>query len=281
MGKKQRSGNAVFADQQSGIKKTNVMKEDFGFDVPVELVPLPSGGIVYPLDSPLSGQNAIEVRAMTAREEDILTSKALIKKGTVITHLIKSCLTNKDIDVKNMLSGDRNALMVGLRVTGYGSDYTCEVECPVCEHRSKQTFNLTDLPVKQLKIDPIAEGKNLFSFELPLTKKTVEFRFLTGKDEEEIMITNDRKKKSGFTGSNLITTRLMYCVASVDGITDRSKISGFIRNMPARDSLALRKYMDEHEPGVDMKSWMDCPGCYDQSEVRLPLGATFFWPDAE
>ena len=280
MAKKQRSGNEVFSDQ-SGIKKTNVMKDDFGFDVPVELVPLPSGGIVYPKESPLSGQEAIEVRAMTAREEDILTSKALIKKGTVITHLIKSCLIDKDIDVKNMLSGDRNALMVGLRVTGYGADYTCEIDCPLCDHRSKQTFDLAELPVKKLNIKPVSTGENLFSFELPYTKKTVEFRFLTGKDEEEIMITAERKKKSGFTGSNIVTTRLLYSVVSVDGITDKSKVSGFIRNMPARDSLALRKHMDEHEPGVDMKSWMDCPSCYEQSEVRLPLGATFFWPDSE
>ena len=280
MAKKQRSGNEVFSDQ-SGIKKTNVMKDDFGFDVPVELVPLPSGGIVYPQGSPLSGQEAIEVRAMTAREEDILTSKALIKKGTVITHLIKSCLIDKDIDVKNMLSGDRNALMVGLRVTGYGAGYTCEIDCPLCDHRSKQTFDLAELPVKKLNIKPVSTGENLFSFELPYTKKTVEFRFLTGKDEEEIMITSERKKKSGFTGSNIVTTRLLYSIVSVDGITDKSKVSGFIRNMPARDSLALRKHMDEHEPGVDMKSWMDCPSCYEQSEVRLPLGATFFWPDSE
>ena len=122
-----RGSNAVFS---GGIQQTDVMKDSFGYEVPVESVPLPSLGKVYPDGNPLSGQETVEIRAMTAREEDILTSRALIKKGTVITHLIKSCLTNKAIDVKNMISGDRNALMISLRITGYGQEYGVEVDCP-------------------------------------------------------------------------------------------------------------------------------------------------------
>ena len=281
MSKGRSSRNAVFGGPQPGVPRSDVMKDDFGFEVPIELVPLPSGGVVYPVDSPLHGHDSVEVRAMTAREEDILTSKALIKKGTVITHLIKSCLTNKAIDVRNMIAGDRNALMIALRVTGYGQDYNVEVECPACSTRTKQSFDLAELPVKQLDIDPVDVGQNLFSFELPVTKKTVQFRFLTGADEEEITTTLDRKKKSGLLGDNLVTTRLMYSIASIAGITDRSKINGFIRNMPARDSLSLRKHIDKHEPGIDMKSWMSCPSCLEDSEVRLPLGAGFFWPDTD
>ena len=94
------------------------------------------------------------------------------------------------------------------------------------------------------------------------------------------MTTQERKKKSGLS-DNLVTTRLTYSIVSVDGITDRSKISGFIRNMPARDSLSLRRFIDKHEPGVEMRSWMSCGNCFTDSEVRLPLGAGFFWPDAD
>ena len=277
MAKEKRSSNEVF-NKTSTVPRTNVMKDDFGFEIPVELVPLPSGGVVYPESSPLHGQQSIEVKAMTAKEEDILTSKALIKKGTVITHLIKSCLIDKSVDVRNMISGDRNALMVALRVTGYGQQYKVEVECPACAERSSQDFDLAELPVKTLDIQPVEVGNNLFSFDLPVTKKTIQFRFLTGKDEEEIMITQERKKKRGL-GDNLVTTRLTYAIVSIEGVTDKAKIGGFIRNMPARDSLALRKHIDKHEPGIEMKSWMSCPNCLSDSEVRLPLGAGFFWPD--
>ena len=91
---------------------------------------------------------------------------------------------------------------------------------------------------------------------------------------------SDRKKKKGFADST-VTMRLSHAVISVNNITDKSKIDNFVRNMPARDSLALRKFIDEHEPGIEMKSWMDCPHCSETSEVRLPLGASFFWPDTE
>jgi len=275
------SRNKVFGGQQSNVPTSNVMKDDFGYEVPVELVPLPSGGIVYPADSPLHGQSTVEVRAMTAREEDILTSRALIKKGTVITHLIKSCMINKDVAVHKMISGDRNALMVALRVTGYGQSYDVDVTCPSCDVKNKQSFDLAELPVKQLGIEPVEIGRNLFNFELPMTKKTVQFRFLTGQDEQEIMTISERKKKSGFQGDNLVTMRLKFAIVSIDGVTDKSKINAFIRNMPARDSLALRKYIDKNEPGIEMKAWMDCPACFETSEVRLPMGAGFFWPDTE
>jgi len=271
--------NSVF-NSNKGVPRRDVLKEDFDFDVPVENIPLPSLGKTYPTDSPLHGQDSVAVRAMTAKEEDILTSRALIKKGTVITHLIQSCLIDKSINVRSALSGDRNALMVGLRVTGYGAEYSADVECPECAEKSGQTFDLSQLPIRSLEIDPVQPGENVFEFELPLTKKKVNFRFLTGADEEEIMVTNERKKKTGMTNSSLVTTRLMYSIVSVGGITDKAKISTFIRNMPARDSLALRKYIDQHEPGIDMVGWMECPHCYEHSEVKLPLGATFFWPDS-
>jgi len=266
---------------QAGMPTRNVMRDDFGFEIPVESVPLPSRGITYESDSPVANTDTLEIRAMTAREEDILTSKALIKKGTVITHLLKSCLVNKSIDPDLMLAGDRNAIMTALRITGYGSDYNVEVDCPACGQRSKQTFALTDLPIKRLDLQPVAEGTNLFDFLLPTTKKNVRFKFLTGADEQEIMTTMERKKKTGLSGENLVTTRLQHALVSIEGITDQSKLNLFIRNMPARDSLELRRHIDKNEPGIDMKSWMDCPGCMESSEVRLPMGASFFWPDAE
>ncbi len=273
--------NQVFTGgAPAGVPTRDVMKDDFGFEIPVESIPLPSRGAVYPPESPLHGKETVEVRAMTAREEDILTSRALIKKGTVITELIKSCLVDKRIDVPSMLSGDRNALMVALRVTGYGADYNVEVECPACQSKSKQVFNLSELQIKPLEIEPVQLGQNLFEAQLPVTKKTVRFKFLTGADEEEIMVIQERKKKAGAMSDNLVTTRLQFSILAVEGKTDKNLINAFIRSLPARDSLALRQVIDQNEPGIDMKSYMDCPSCSESSEVRIPLGAAFFWPDS-
>jgi len=264
----------------AGIQTKDVMRDDFGFEVPVESAPLPSNGLVYPQESALHLCQAVEIRSMTAREEDILTSRALIKKGTVITELIKSCLIDKRIHVPDMLAGDRNAIMVALRITGYGAEYAVEADCPKCNVRSKQEFNLGDMPIKRLQIEPVTKGQNLFEFKLPVTKKTVNFKFLTGRDEEEISTIQERTMKQGAQADNIVTNRLQFAIVSIDGKTDRSSINGFIRNMPARDSMSLRKFIDANEPGIDMKGDFDCPSCSEVNEVRVPLGASFFWPDA-
>lgn len=274
--------NAVFggAPQPATPHVSDVMRDEFGFEIPVDLVPLPSGGKVYPADNPLHGQQAIQVKAMTAKEEDILTSRALIKQGKVISALIKSCMVDKSVNVRDMLSGDRNALLVALRVTGYGSEYSVEVECPHCSEKSKQDFNLTELPIKPLGIEPVTPGENLFEFTLPMTKASVRFRFLTGKDEEDITVMNARRKKAGLKGDNLVTQKLQFSLVQVGEHKEPAKVQAFISRMPARDSLELRRYMDNNEPGIDMKQWMSCPSCLEQSEVAIPLGASFFWPDA-
>lgn len=262
------------------IQTSNVMKDDFNFVVPAELVPLPSRGIIYPQTSPLYGQETLEINPMTAKEEDILTSRAYIKKGTVLTKLMQSCLTNKNINPDDLISGDRNALMVAIRITGYGADYEVEVDCPECGARNKSSFDLSQLPIKRLEVEPVVFGENLFEVQLPVSKKTVRVKFLTGHDEREMMIINERKRKSGIKTDSNITDRLSRSIVSIDNITDRNKINLFVKNIPARDSLALRKFLDKNEPGVEMKSWLSCESCFEESEVNLPMGASFFWPDS-
>ena len=263
----ERSNNDIFGGspgdraKMTGMPVRNTMKDDFGLDIPTELVPLPSGGKVYP-EGPLHNVEAVEIRPMTAREEDILTSRALIKKGTVITELIKSCLVDKRINPDDLISGDRNAIMTSLRITGYGSDYTADVECPECGTKSSQAFDLTQLPLKMLECKPVNSGENLFEYKLPYTKKLVKFKFLDGNDENEITKLNERgKKQKGRSNTNLVTLRYRFQIQAIDSITDKTKIQMFIRNMPAKDSRALRKYIDDIEPGIQMKNWMECPAC--------------------
>lgn len=277
--------NAIFAardaaERAMGVTKEEVMKRDFGLDIPVSAVPIPSGGVIYPPENPLHMQQTVDIRGMTAREEDILMSRALIRKGTVITELIKSCITTDGIDVQSLIGGDRNALMIAIRILGYGAEYNGSMDCPKCEQKNEISVDLNNLEVKDLKAAPIEPGQNKFAFTLPLTKKEVVFKFLTGKEEEEILATLEAKKKRGIQNDNIITTRLLHSILSVDGITDRNKLAQFISFMPARDSIALRGYMDEIEPGVDMKFEFTCKNCEHWEVMPLPLGPSFFWPNA-
>lgn len=256
------------------------LKAEFGLDIPSELVPLPSNGKVYPVDSTLHSAEVVEIRPMTAREEDILTSRALLKKGTVITELIRSCLVDRSINPNELLTGDRNALMVAIRITGYGPDYNTEIECGECNAKMEHAFDLSSLPIKRLEIEPVSLGNNLFEFVLPYSKKRVKFRFLTGRDEEEISVMSEKQKKLGLNSESNVTTNLLHSIVSIEGIEDRSKIANFVKHMPARDSLALRNFIKDNEPGITMKQETTCPSCGHSEEVSMPLGVNFLWPSA-
>lgn len=252
-------------------------------DIPVESVPLPSLGLVYPVGSSLHGAETVEIRAMTAKEEDILSSRALIKKGTVISHLLQSCIVDRSVDARSLLGGDRNAIMIAIRVTGYGPQYDIEVQCSACRHKDKYSYDLGALPIKRLEIAPAEPGTNAFDVKLPVTGRVIRFKFLTGIDEENIVATQEKMKKLIAGGiDNLITTKLKTCIVSIDGNTDRLAIDKFVNFLPARDSLFLRKYIDNNEPGVEMKVAFACSNadCGHTEEVALPLGPSFFWPDA-
>jgi len=258
-------------------------RDQIGIELPVADVPMPSRGAIYGSDHPLHNVDVVAIKAMTAKEEDILMNRTLVRRGTVITELIKSCILDKSIDVNDMVSGDRNALMIAIRITGYGADYTPQVECPKCELKQDFPVNLTDLPLKELdleKVDQVAPGVNEFRFTLPMTNRVITYKFLTGREEEKILQDMEAKKKKGIIQENLITTRLTNCVTSIDGQTSRDAIARFCTNMPARDSLALRKHIDANEPGVEMTHDFTCssPDCAHSEVINLPLGASFFWP---
>jgi hypothetical protein len=264
----------------SQIPKSNPLQDDFGWTIPVENVPLPSLGKIYPVNSTLHGRETVQIKAMTAQEEDILLSRALLKDGTVLTHLINSCLIDKSINARDLVAGDRNALLVSVRITGYGSEYKAEVACPSCSTRQNATFDLADLEIKRLQAEPVTPGSNNFEFMLPVTKKRVVFKLLTGRDEEEITAIQERRRRAmpDIVVENVVTSRLENSIISIDGITDRNKLNSFIRSMPAYDSRSLRAYMNDIEPGIDMNGRLSCVKCGVESPVPLPLGASFFWP---
>lgn len=272
--------NAIFGTGQQSTQGASNVRSSMGLDVPTEVIPLPSQGKIYPPGHVLHLKDTIEIRPMTTREEDILTNRALIKTGKVITSLIKSCLVNPDVDVLDMIAADRNVLMTAIRITGYGAEYEGELQCSECDAKYKFEFDLSKLPIKYLEIQPVTPGVNEFEFILPHSKKRVTFKFLTGHDEEDIAAAQEALKKRSMQQNNLVTTRLKYSLLSIEGMSDKSQMSLYISSMLARDSMALRKYIDQNEPGIEMKQISVCTACGHSEEVNVPMGVTFFWPNA-
>jgi hypothetical protein len=268
----------LFQSSTQGTK-LNKVSEQVGFDVPVEYAKLPSKGVLYGVDHPLANEVEVEFKAMTAKEEDILTNQALLRKGTVLNELLKSCILNKTIQPGTLLLGDRNALMIAIRITGYGADYEAEVTCPGCSEKTTSNFNLSNLAIKPLSGTPVAPNQNLFSFELPLCKKTVQFKLLTGDDDATMDAEEAQAKKLGTSSDAFVTRMLFHSIVSFDGVTDRDKLRQIVNNLRAGDSKALRTHMMKIRPDVDMSQSFSCDKCGDTSEVNIPLGASFFWPD--
>jgi len=263
----------------SDITKRNIMKEDFGWEIPVEMVPIPSSGLVYSPESILYKKETVKIKAMTAREEDILASQALIKEGSVLEHLIRSCVLEERFPVEDLMMGDRNAIMIAIRVTGYGPDYPVNITCQNCGEKNNVDVSLTNIPIKRLDIQPVEEGANLFSFKLPVTKKNVIFKFNTIKSEKERKI-KERSYKSFLTDliNPTVTSALESCIVQIDDIKDPVKIKHFVQNMPAYDSRKLRNFIRDNEPGMDMTANATCRYCQHNNKFVIPITSEFFWP---
>ena len=241
---------------------------------PSEVIDLPSEGKLYPQNSPLSS-GKLELKYMTAREEDILTSQNLIKKGVVIDRLINSLILTEGVTTNDLVLGDKNAVMVAARILAYGPDYLCEIAHPTTGQIIEQTFNLADCPFKKLS-DDITE--NNFEIELPVSKKKITFRLLTGKEENQITEELKSSKKLGTEVLPELTTRLRYTITSVDGNKDKKLINDFVINqLLARDSMHLRKYIKSVSPDIELRQEVMLGE--ETVTVDIPMTANFFWPD--
>jgi|TARA_B100000287_G_C20587688_1_gene762892 hypothetical protein len=239
---------------------------------PTEIVPLPSGGKYYPDGHPLSS-GEVEVKYMTAKEEDILTSQNLIKQGKVIDVLLDS-LVQGDFDMNDMLIGDKNAVMIAARVLGYGKDYEFEMEDPLTGEKEKQVLDLTTLDHKEIDFD------GDYTFELPNSKRVLGWKFITQRDEneisEELKALRKVTKRSGIEQE--VTTRLRKVITSVDGDESVGTINNFVNNeFLSRDSKAFRDYLLSVTPDVDLNIIVDFSSG-EEVEVTVPMTVEFFWP---
>jgi|TARA_Y100000296_G_scaffold73734_1_gene91578 hypothetical protein len=250
---------------------------------PSEVVSLPSQGYFYPEDSILSS-GKIEIKYMTAKEEDILTSQNLIKQGVALDKLLESLIINKDIDMSEMIIGDKNGLMVAARILGYGKNYDFSVTCPACGEVNKDTVNLTMLPEKEIDFEKYPKGVNEFSFTLPTSKRKITFKMLTHTDEKEIDAElKAMKKVSKNTGIDPeMTTRMRKIISSVDGNSERAYVNKFVNEeFLSKDSLAFRNHLTVMTPDIDMTYNFECSLCAQEEEMTVPMTVQFLWPSAK
>jgi|TARA_R110000824_G_scaffold248457_1_gene437531 hypothetical protein len=254
----------------------------FSFVIPTEFVELPSGGRFYAATHPLHNADSIEIRQMTAKEEDILTSQTLLKKGVAIDRVIKNIIVDKRIDPDSLLVGDRNAIIIATRVSGYGSNYTTKVGCPQCGEASEYTFDLNEAKVyagedaSELDITDREDGT--FDVTLPRTKLDVTFKLLDGRDEKVLLtgVERDRKQK---LPEKTITRSLHNMMVAINGDTAPEAINYLISNIPSLDARHLRHAYRLASPNIDLSQYFECGECGHAQTMEVPLNAEFFWPD--
>ena len=240
------------------------------FDFPTEVVELPSKGLVYPEDSALSS-GKVEMKYMTAREEDILTNQNYIANGTVIDRLLKALIVS-DIEYDELVVGDKNAILLASRILGYGKDYEVQYGS------KKYNIDLTTIESKPIDETLFTKGKNEFNFTLPTSNVKVTFKLLDNKDEKAIEAELEGYKKIDKDHIPELSTRLKFIITSVDGDNSKKKINEFVdKYLLARDSRALREYINKVQPDVNAVFY---PDGGPVGGVKIPFGISFLWPDS-
>ena len=246
---------------------------------PTEIVPLPSKGWFYEESNPMSS-GQIEVKMMTAKEEDILTNQNYAKKGIIFDKLIQSLVVDKSIDLDTMLVMDQNAIMIAIRRLAYGDSYKVKVECPRCGDLNDVDIDLSKFEEKDVDMSKFTRGINEFEFTLPKSQKNITYKILTQKDQQNIESEFKHLHKASKESSAEITIRLKYVLTSVDGNRDKIYIKNFINTMLAFDARALRDEMSRVLPTLDTDFDFECSTCTHSERMDVPITARFFWPES-
>jgi hypothetical protein len=249
------------------------------FVAPTEFVELPSEGKWYPESHPLHGEDTIEIKYMTAKDEDILTSHTLLKKGIAIDRLLENVIVDKRIDSNDLLVGDKNAIIIALRASGYGALYDAHVNCTACGTKNYLQFDLSN-PTYVGRDTP--EGipferteRGTIMTKMPFSKFNLEFRFSLGSDENEM----SKRFVNNEKDDNLMTEQYKRIILSIEGHEEQSVIDQFVDNMPIIDSRHLKLLIKNLTPNVQVRQTLNCRECSHSEEVDVPFGTDFFWPD--
>ena len=242
-----------------------------------EMVELPSKGLVYPLESPLSS-GLIEIKYMTTKEQDILSTESYIKTNVVLDKLLQSLIVNPLVVrvYDQLITGDKNALLIAARKYGFGDEDDIEVDTP-SGNKQTVTINLNDLKSKEIEDWSIYKNENKFRFILPISKDEIEFKFITSKDEREL---TEKQKKYKTTGaSTQLSDLLRKMIISVNNNDDVNFINLAVDRMLARDITALRSYIKKIQPNIDMTVELVDEATGEPFFAPITIGPSFFWPD--
>ena len=262
----------------------NAENNDFSFIVPTEIIDLPSKGLLYPLGHPLHGKDTIEVKQMTAKEEDILTSRSLLQKGVALDRVLSSIIIDKSINADTLLVGDRNALIIAARISAYGNEYNTKVTCPACGTSQEYNFDLNEQNVYSgydaQEFITEASSNGTFTTKLPRTGLDIGFKVLTGADERRLIegVEMDRKNKKRHERN--VTRQLLNMIVSVNGNTTSEAINYVVENLPSVDVRHLRQAYKAASPNVNLTQYFECENCDHEQDMEVPLNADFFWPNA-
>ena len=252
-----------------------------GFVSPTEFVELPSRGEFYPEDHPLHKQETVEIRFMTAKDEDILSSQALLKKGLAIDRLIESLLVS-DLDSRSLLLGDRNAILIAARISGYGSDYKFSVPCKACRTVNNIEYDLRSAVItdkcfdeKFLRENNIVYNEHTATLDLVLPSSGVEIGICPVDGHGEKILMSENRG----TENSVVTSVLSSFVAKVNNSFEFTDVATFIDSMPARDSKFLRRLYPKLVPNISLRHDFLCKECLTSNDTEVPLTAAFFWPE--
>ena len=247
------------------------------YDFPTEVIDLPSEGKVYPLDNPLSS-GKVTLKYMTAKEEDILSSQNLIKKGIVLDKLFESIVVD-DVKIEDITIGDKNAIILATRVLGYGAEYPMNFYSSKLGEQTEAIVHLSKVKTKEVDLS-IFSNKNEFEFTTPASNTKLIFKLLTHGDEKAIEKDITALEKFNKDSSFDITTRLKYMIISIDGNNEIGVINKYVSNMLVKDSRAFRNYVKKIQPDMDMV-YTHIHSDGEEEEVPITLGVNFFWPGEE
>ena len=252
---------------------------EFSFVAANDIVELPSKGEFYPSGHPLRENPVVEVKQMTAKEEDILLNQSYLKQGITVEKLLESLVLTNGFNLDDLLIGDKNAILTQIRRSAYGDEYPVETVCRSCMTKAQIAFDLEQCVLEKPTI--LLEGvekteRNTFVYTASKTKAKIEIKLLTSNDEKQIAARGEKYRKHNVEFSPTLETYKALIVSVND---NPALVASYVENMPLRDAKRLKEVFKAAQPGVDLRGSYKCGNCGTEVEMDLPINFRFLWPD--